>query len=709
MSGSLHTIMAASDNVSTFQMESHTFGHKLLSLFSIPARCLQGVSTVKRAPTEELKAIFEKYASVSKGSEKLMTSADFIRGFLGLFPDANYDPASVALLGGIVDSSKDGLISFPEFQAFEGLLCLPDALYLTAFQLFDTNGSGLVSFENFENVMKQTTLHQRIPFDMNGEFVRLYFGRDKSRQISYSEFSQFLHDFHEEYAKVAFKKYDPEGTGFISALDFNDIILSVKSHLLTPDVQANLIALTRGGSSPGSKVSYAYFVAFTSLLNNMELIKKLYLQATSNKFDLEVTREEMLQVSQTMSQVTPLELEILFLLVDLHKQTGRITYADLQAIAPDQYMKKINQRLAAAKSAAPVDRSVVSQMLESAYRFTLGAVAGAVGATAVYPIDLVKTRMQNQRSGSFVGELMYRNSIDCCKKVIRHEGFFGLYRGLVPQLMGVAPEKAIKLTTNDLVRDKFTTKGQIPLYGEVIAGACAGGSQVVFTNPLEIVKIRLQVAGEIASASKVGAVSVVRELGFLGLYKGARACALRDIPFSAIYFPAYAHTKAAMADENGYNSPLSLLVSGAIAGIPAASLVTPADVIKTRLQVVARKGQTTYTGLTDAARKIWAEEGGRAFWKGAGARVLRSSPQFGVTLVTYELLQRFFDVDFGGSRPIGSQSGKVEPRAIQKPIPADHIGGYQLALPIFSGMESKFGLFLPKFRAGAIVPVAPSL
>jgi solute carrier family 25 aspartate/glutamate transporter 12/13 len=28
--------------------------------------------------------------------------------------------------------------------------------------------------------------------------------------------------------------------------------------------------------------------------------------------------------------------------------------------------------------------------------------------------------------------------------------------------------------------------------------------------------------------------------------------------------------------------------------------------------------------------------------------VFRSSPQFGVTLVTYELLQRFFDVDFGG-------------------------------------------------------------
>lgn len=66
-----------------------------------------------------------------------------------------------------------------------------------------------------------------------------------------------------------------------------------------------------------------------------------------------------------------------------------------------------------------------------------------------------------------------------------------------------------------------------------------------------------------------------------------------------------------------YNHPLTLLAAGAIAGVPAASLVTPADVIKTRLQVVARQGQTTYTGVIDAARKIMHEEGPRAFWKGA--------------------------------------------------------------------------------------------
>lgn len=50
------------------------------------------------------------------------------------------------LLAGIADTSKDGLISFAEFQAFEGLLCAPDALYKTAFQLFDTSGDGSINY-----------------------------------------------------------------------------------------------------------------------------------------------------------------------------------------------------------------------------------------------------------------------------------------------------------------------------------------------------------------------------------------------------------------------------------------------------------------------------------------------------------------------------------------------------------------------------------
>lgn len=50
------------------------------------------------------------------------------------------------------------------------------------------------------------------------------------------------------------------------------------------------------------------------------------------------------------------------------------------------------------------------------------------------------------------------------------------------------------------------------------------------------------------------------------MWQGAKACFLRDIPFSAIYFPVYAHSKLMLADENGHVGGLNLLAAGAIAG-----------------------------------------------------------------------------------------------------------------------------------------------
>ena len=108
------------------------------------------------------------------------------------------------------------------------------------------------------------------------------------------------------------------------------------------------------------------------------------------------------------------------------------------------------------------------------------SAAGAFGAFMVYPVDLVKTRMQNQR-GADPGQRLYKNSIDCFRKVITNEGFRGLYSGVLPQLVGVAPEKAIKLTVNDLVRNHFSDKktGNINLSAEILAGGSAGACQVV--------------------------------------------------------------------------------------------------------------------------------------------------------------------------------------------------------------------------------------
>uniref|UniRef100_A0A8C7MIZ8 Solute carrier family 25 member 12 n=1 Tax=Oncorhynchus kisutch TaxID=8019 RepID=A0A8C7MIZ8_ONCKI len=619
-----------------------------------------------------------------------MSPRDFVQNFLGLHNQPDHNRKTVQLIAGVADTSKDGLISFQEFLAFESILCVPDALFIVAFQLFDKTGTGDISFANVRDIFSQTTVHHHIPFNWDCEFIRLHFGSDRKKNLSYLEFTQFLQELQLEHARQAFAQKDKSKSGTISAMDFSDIMATIRHHMLTPFVEENLVSAAGGSTS--HMVSFSYFNAFNALLNNMELIRKVYSTLAGPYKDTLVTKEEFVSAANKFGQINPMEIDILYQLSGLYAHSGKLNLADIERIAPLEegalpyHLAEIQRQ----QAHGDPHRSVLLQAAESAYRFGLGALAGATGATAVYPIDLVKTRMQNQRStSSFVGELMYKNSFDCAKKVLRYEGFFGFYRGLVPQLIGVAPEKAIKLTASH--------------YKPADCVLQAGGSQVIFTNPLEIVKIRLQVAGEITTARRVGALTVVRDLGLFGLYKGAKACFLRDIPFSAIYFPVYAHTKAEFADEQGRIGPLQLLTAGAIAGIPAASLVTPADVIKTRLQVAARAGQTTYNGVIDCFRKIIAEEGFRALWKGAGARVCRSSPQFGVTLVTYELLQRWFYIDFGGHRPTGSEPTPKSRISDLPPISADHVGGYRLAAATFAGVENKFGLHLPKFKSSGAV------
>jgi solute carrier family 25 aspartate/glutamate transporter 12/13 len=267
-----------------------------------------------------------------------------------------------------------------------------------------------------------------------------------------------------------------------------------------------------------------------------------------------------------------------------------------------------------------------------------GGVAGIVGTSIMFPMDMVKTRLQNQKTG----QQLYTGGIDCFQKIVKNEGGVrALYRGLSANLVGVTPEKALKLAVNDLLRQTLQgDKPEIPLLYEVIAGAGAGFCQVIATNPMEIVKIRLQVAGE--SKQRRGLVEVVRELGIRGLYYGAPATLLRDVPFSMVYFSLYGRIKRYLTDANG-NIPISkVFLSSTVAGVIAASAATPMDVIKTRLQVKPKPGDPVYTGIADCFQQILSKEGKKAFFKGVVPRCLIISPLFGIALVVYEFQKKFF-------------------------------------------------------------------
>jgi len=140
-------------------------------------------------------------------------------------------------------------------------------------------------------------------------------------------------------------------------------------------------------------------------------------------------------------------------------------------------------------------------------KLVVGAVAGVVGTSCIFPIDMVKTRLQDAKG-------LVTNPVTVATQILRNEGIGGFYSGLGANLIGVTPEKAIKLAANEFFRELFEKEdGSIALHHEMVAGASAGICQVIATNPMEITKIRLQMQATLPLAERQTMLQVVSSLG----------------------------------------------------------------------------------------------------------------------------------------------------------------------------------------------------
>jgi solute carrier family 25 phosphate transporter 23/24/25/41 len=71
----------------------------------------------------------------------------------------------------------------------------------------------------------------------------------------------------------------------------------------------------------------------------------------------------------------------------------------------------------------------------------MGGCSGAIGASAVYPVNLLRTRLQSQ--GTAGHPRTYTGIVDVTKQTLKYEGFRGLFKGLTPNLLKVVPAVSI--------------------------------------------------------------------------------------------------------------------------------------------------------------------------------------------------------------------------------------------------------------------------
>lgn len=310
-------------------------------------------------------------------------------------------------------------------------------------------------------------------------------------------------------------------------------------------------------------------------------------------------------------------------------------------------MAAVVDKQAVLAKAAPQQFAILPKIIN-------GGIAGIIGVSCVFPLDLVKTRLQNQQVAAD-GSKMYRGMADCFRQTYRAEGYLGMYKGSAVNILLITPEKAIKLAANDYFRHKLTkADGTLPVQREMLAGGCAGLFQIAVTTPMELLKIQMQDSGRVAAQLRaagqstahlpnISALSITRQLlaekGIFGLYKGLGATALRDVSFSVVYFPLFANLNAIGPKRSPDSSEAVFwwsFIAGMTAGSVSAAVVNPFDVVKTRLQVLKKgAGEETYTGIADAFKKIMRNEGPSAFLKGALCRMIVIAPLFGIAQMVY--------------------------------------------------------------------------
>ena len=83
----------------------------------------------------------------------------------------------------------------------------------------------------------------------------------------------------------------------------------------------------------------------------------------------------------------------------------------------------------------------------------IGGFGGAFAASVVWPLNLLRTRMQTQ--GTVVHPKTYTGFLDCTRQTLQGEGVKGLFKGITPNLIKVVPAVAITYVVYDKSKQSF--------------------------------------------------------------------------------------------------------------------------------------------------------------------------------------------------------------------------------------------------------------
>ncbi|NWR19877.1 S2536 protein, partial [Emberiza fucata] len=296
---------------------------------------------------------------------------------------------------------------------------------------------------------------------------------------------------------------------------------------------------------------------------------------------------------------------------------------------------------------------------------------GTVGAILTCPLEVVKTRLQSSSVTLYISEV-HLNTLNgatvnrvarvspgplhCLKMILQNEGPRSLFRGLGPNLVGVAPSRAIYFAAYSNCKEKLNNifnpdSTQV----HMISAGVAGFTAITTTNPIWLVKTRLQLDARNRGEKRMSAFECARKVyrldGFRGFYRGMSA-SYAGISETVIHFVIYESIKkklleykTAGAMDNEEESVkeasdfVQMMMAAATSKTCATSIAYPHEVVRTRL----REEGTKYRSFFQTLSLLVREEGYSSLYRGLTTHLIRQIPNTAIMMSTYEVVVYLLD------------------------------------------------------------------
>eukprot|EP00069_Balaena_mysticetus_P008876 bmy_06050T0 len=234
------------------------------------------------------------------------------------------------------------------------------------------------------------------------------------------------------------------------------------------------------------------------------------------------------------------------------------------------------------------------------------------------------------------------------RSILEKEGPKSLFRGLGPNLVGVAPSRAVYFACYSKAKEQFN--GIFVPNSNTVHIFSAGSAAFVtnsLMNPIWMVKTRMQLERKVRGSKQMNTLQCARYVyqteGIRGFYRGLTA-SYAGISETIICFAIYESLKKYLKEaplasstngtEKNSTNFFGLMAAAALSKGCASCVAYPHEVIRTRL----REEGTKYKSFVQTARLVFREEGYLAFYRGLFAQLIRQIPNTAIVLSTYELI-----------------------------------------------------------------------